>query len=327
MRHGTEQFYIKGEGWISALLFPLAILVRLFRRLGLYPDPHPTPPPPTEEPARIFCRMFEKGEQADVDALIDLGMAMEVERMANADIAGDSNIPAGYTYLGQFVDHDITLDETKLNTTGDVDPETVENIRTPGLDLDSVYGPGPGEGLPGLGQIFENDGVRLRIGLTSPTLATEPGGPIDGGFPNDVPRNPTDKRAIIGDKRNDENLAVAQTHLAFLKFHNAVVEKMAKDHPHLPNEALFKAARTEVVLHYQSIVLTDFLPRVVQHEVLQDVLKNGRKFYTDDDRGCMPVEFSAAAYRMGHSMVRPSYEWNRVFNSSEIPATLFLLFE
>ena len=116
-----------------------------------------------------------------------------------------------------------------------------------------------------------------------------------------------DVQAVIGDGRNDENLIVAQTHLLFLKFHN----KLVADNPGMS----FDEIRRMVVERYQAIVLTDFLPRVIDEAVLNDVIENGRQFYTEDKKGCMPIEFSVAAYRMGHSMVRPTYEWNRIFST------------
>ena len=149
----------------------------------------------------------------------------------------------------------------------------------------------------------------------SHTRCEHPVAQSQGGTPNDLPRkSDTDPTAVIGDGRNDENLAVAQTHVAFLKFHNKIVDEIQAS-TGLSGQALFDAARKEVVLHYQSIVMTDFLPRIMEQGVLQDVLINGRKFYKDDLAQCMPIEFSVAAYRLGHSMVRPQYEWNRVFNS------------
>ena len=52
------------------------------------------------------------------------------------DPAGNNpNIPAGFTYLGQFVDHDITLDLTSIGEK-QRDPLATENFRTPSLDLE-----------------------------------------------------------------------------------------------------------------------------------------------------------------------------------------------
>jgi hypothetical protein len=161
--------------------------------------------------------------------------------------------------------------------------------------------------------------VHLRIGTTT-------GRPIFGvteTFPNDLPRRPADdpdepKRAIIGDPRNDENLIVAQTHLAFLKFHNQVVDRLQASR--VRAGTLFQEARKTVVQHYQSIVLHDFVSRLVDPAVLNDIFTHGRKVYFPEGAPtgshlCMPVEFSVAAYRLGHSMIRNAYQWNRVFSS------------
>ncbi|WP_287184967.1 hypothetical protein [Rhodovulum sp.] len=78
------------------------------------------------------------GLHVDDDKLMALAEAM-------MDDGGQSDhnkaIPTGFTYLRQFVDHDITLDLTSL---GDKmrDPTAVRNFRSPALDLDSVYGRG-----------------------------------------------------------------------------------------------------------------------------------------------------------------------------------------
>ncbi len=352
MKHGPENYYFKDGDKISRVvgsLFSRDTLKYSFGRIKKilsHPpwmdthyqkpeqpndndDPYPStiPDPHKKPPKRIFCRLFEKGTQPNATGLIDLGLAIETETFAMITVAGDSDIPGGYTYLGQFIDHDITAtpQEMELSPDGVIDPEAFFNQRTPSLDLDSVYGMGPVDSP----DMYEADKVHLKVGLTSPTPVGPPGGPIPGGTPNDLPRkSDTDPTAIIGDGRNDENLAVAQTHVAFLKFHNKIVDEIQAS-TGLSGQALFDAARKEVVLHYQSIVMTDFLPRIMEQGVLQDVLINGRKFYKDDLAQCMPIEFSVAAYRLGHSMVRPQYEWNRVFNSlaGGVPATFDLLFE
>jgi hypothetical protein len=211
-----------------------------------------------------------------------------------APFGGDNSaIPAGYTYFGQFVDHDITLDLTPLGT------PTVPgspSARTPQLDLDSVYANGP-TGSPDL---YEADGLRFKIGTTA-------GAP----FPNDLPRN--GRVAVIGDARNDENLIVAQLHLQFLLLHNKLIAQGRS----------FASARKIVTQHYQFIVLTDFLPRISGKTVVDDILSNGRQFYLPQPgRAFMPLEFSAGAYRFGHSMVREIYDYNRNFPA----ATLAQLF-
>lgn len=325
MRHGTERYYIDGEGLVVGRLFPIR-LIRWLYALFFKPEDRPVYPSKEDKdddddqgtmPIFKFCRILQKGAQPDSEDLILLGQLMETETGDPADNR-DSNIPAGYTYFGQFVDHDITFDrDTNLTKDGMVDPANLMNFRTPALDLDCLYGKGP----EGSQELFEPDGRTLRLGSTTNVQGL-------GVFPNDLPRRGAEAGpgeagtdAVIGDPRNDENLAVAQTHLAFLKFHNA----RAAANP----GASFEEVRRDVVRHYQAIVLTDFLPRFVDPEVLHDVRNNGRSVYTDQHKDCMPIEFSVAAYRMGHSMVRPTYEWNRIFNTDGPRgiATFFQLFE
>src|SRR3954468_10963498 len=48
---------------------------------------------------------------------------------------------SGFTYFGQFIDHDVTLDRVP-QPFAPIDPATIPNNRDPSLDLDSVYGGG-----------------------------------------------------------------------------------------------------------------------------------------------------------------------------------------
>ena len=115
-------------------------------------------------------------------------------------------------------------------------------------------------------------------------------------------------RAIIGDPRNDENSIVSQLQGLFHRFHNRLVD----DNPTLD----FQTIQSRVRFHYQYVVLNDFLPRIVAAQVLSD-LKVGAhyqpqklQFYHYKHFPFMPVEFSVAAYRLGHSMIRPGYRLN-----------------
>ena len=170
----------------------------------------------------------------------------KLEALANAmldanpgDPRGNNpNIPAGFTYFGQFVDHDITLDLTSLGDK-EKDPLGIENFRTPSVDLDCVYGLGP-DGSPHLyarnPAAGNKHGPKLLIGKN----ITVPFGNVTGDFRNDLPRSP-EGFALIGDHRNDENLLVAQTHLTMLKFHNAVCD-MLSNGPNPPPDIFSEAA-------------------------------------------------------------------------------------
>jgi hypothetical protein len=320
MLHGVERYAMAGEGLLEGELLPPECRSggASGARRG---DPFITPEKRMLAPRTTFCRLFGIGAQPDAAALIELGLAMETE--LPGDPSPDSSIPAGYTYFGQFVDHDINFDQTPLARTGAVDPTATTNNRTPSLDLDSLYGGGP-EVRP---ELYEPDGATLRIGVCIVSKDAE--GVEIPALPNDLLR--VARKAVIGDPRNDENLILAQLHLAFLKFHNTFVAEFRDSFPSLPSHRLFQRAREATVTHYQRIVLRDFLPKIIDGNALQFVLSQGHRFFLPDQHAHMPIEFSVAAYRLGHSMIRPAYDWNKVFHSLPAPklaeATLERLFE
>jgi hypothetical protein len=257
----------------------------------------------------MFGRMFPylNALQVEDSKLQALAEAMLDPDPADASRDNDT-IPAGLTYLGQFVDHDVTLDLTSLSDKKR-DPLGIENFRTPSLDLDSVYDLGP-DGSPHLyARNPENPAVRGPKLVIGKNINVTFGG-ITGNFENDLPRSP-EGMALIGDARNDENLLVAQTHLAFLKFHNRVCDKLASEG--MPSEQVFANARQIVTWHYQYMVLHDWVERLCGEGIVARILHDGRKYYRFRSTPYMPVEFSAAAYRLGHSMVRQRYSHNRVF--------------
>ncbi|RUT05142.1 myeloperoxidase [Dulcicalothrix desertica PCC 7102] len=272
-----------------------------------------------------FGRLFPRlpAFTPSVEKLTELGNAM-IDPNPELPEGDNNQVPAGYTYLGQFIDHDITLDTSSLQEVL-VDPLAVRNFRTPMLDLDSIYGSGP-LAQPYLYRL--DDPSLFLIGETS-----QGGGDpsIPPGFPNDLPRVKSGL-AILGDSRNDENLIVAQLHLAFLKFHNKVVAGLRDGSIkalHSIDKPIFEQARELVIWHYQWIVLFDFLARVIDKDQLESVLKNGRRFFKFKEQPFIPVEFSVAAFRLGHSMIRAVYDYNRVFTplpGGVVPATLDLLF-
>ncbi|MGH9947942.1 MAG: peroxidase family protein [Pyrinomonadaceae bacterium] len=240
----------------------------------------------------------------------------------------NSAIPAGYTYLGQFIDHDVTFEVASGDLATISDPNLaplslsdikskIRNTRSATLDLDSVY-----EGLA------PRDGDKMLVGENTPLNGAarptlRPAGKDDN---NDLPRRPRspdiaiDREALIGDPRNDENTVVSQLHTAFLRAHNAIVDR--------GND--FTAARKLLRQHYQWIVIHDFLPRICDPAIVAQVLNANKIFRPDDAYFFMPLEFTAAAYRFGHTMIRADYDFNVNFNTTainpEIPATLELLF-
>ena len=282
--------------------------------------------PPAEWPEAALRQL---GAEVGKDKHAKFGMISEPEKvivngikLPNApeekkkDIIQDDEenigIPAGYTYLGQFIDHDITFDPaSSLQKQNDVDG--LVDYRTPRLDLDSLYGRGP-EDQPYMYFNDEKsvaDKFRLGRGLKFNSLDSHS---------KDLPRfndtiNIGAARALIGDKRNDENVIVSQLHGVMLQFHNRLTDEMPK--------ASFEEVQRQVRWHYQWIVVNDFLVKICGQEMVHTILphlakKNGSifddkpklNFYKPQQQAYMPIEFAAAAYRFGHSMVRPIYRLN-----------------
>jgi hypothetical protein len=300
LHHGSETFFIEGEGVVGA---------QAGGRSGRERDPvnasgDPAAPAPealaaAEAPPFRFSRCGPKGTPLGPAATIKLAEAM----VAGGGGVGD--VPAGYTYLGQFIDHDLTMDRTEVELGDDVTPAQLVQGRSPRLDLDSLYGAGPGDPLSA--KFYEDDGVHLKIG------ATRRVGSDARKQGHDLPRVDGDRTALIPDPRNDENLIVAQTHVAMIRLHNTVADSL----PAMPSVKRFVQARKKVSLHYQWLIRHDYLPRIVEPALVDDVFTNGRKL-VEPDAGptivpTMPIEFSVAAFRLGHSMIRDAYNWNRRF--------------
>lgn len=231
------------------------------------------------------------------------------------ETAPDSNIPAGFTYFGQFVDHDVTFDVSSTINSA-TDANTINNMRTPALDLDSLYGRGPAlepylYSFPSAGP---DTAIKFQLGTNSPGTPGGPGGSAGiGGMQIqtdfDVPRihnplNPaaSSNTAIIGDPRNDENLIITQFHHTMLKFHNQVVDLLVLA---AFSGDIFVEAKKIVTHHYQWAVVNDFLKRVCGTTAVNNALAGVVAAVGSPFR--MPVEFAVAAYRFGHSMIRDNY--------------------
>ncbi len=307
VKHGSETFFIEGEGLLTT---------QVGGRTGDEKDPVSESDTPTAAAPRAmaadaappfrFSRVGPKGTPLGAAATRKLANAMVVGG------GGAGNIPAGYTYLGQFVDHDLTMDRTDVMLGEDVSPAELLQGRSPSLDLDSLYGAGPGDAESAV--FYEADGLHLRTGTTIPAEN------VGAKAGHDLPRAGTGagakakRKALIPDPRNDENLIVAQTHLAMITFHNKVADKTSVT---LPAAQRFSRARKRTTLHYQWMLRHDYLPRIVQPSIVNDVFRNGRRLVDPDagptDVPTMPIEFSVAAFRLGHSMIRSDYNWNAKF--------------
>ena len=212
---------------------------------------------------------------------------------------------AGFTFIGQFIDHDITFDNTPL-AQQQADPDATVNFRTPRYDLDSVYGRGP-VNEPQFYDPADRDKLLLKENVNGV---------------EDVPRDGTGK-ALIPEPRNDENLIIVQFHKAVAKFHNRIVDYARAQG--IRREWVFETARRLTRWHYQWAVIHDFVPRFVGEELVGSngsvyrevagkppvITLSYYKPTNRDGRPFMPVEFAVAAYRFGHSIIRPFYVINQ----------------
>jgi hypothetical protein len=302
--HGSESYFVLGEGLLTESVGG--------RERTLARAVEAAVPP------FRFSRMGPKGtdRQLGEPNRKKIGAAMTVGG------GGAAQMPAGFTYLGQFTDHDLTFDKTNVMLGQHVSPTELLQARSPSLDLDSLYGAGPTD--PGSAQFYEADGVHLKMGqtLAAEGIAAKPGFDLPRGAGTTAAAK---RKAIIPDPRNDENLVVAQTHLAFIRFHNRVVDTLPGS---VPAASRFATAREIVTKHYQWMLRTDYLPRICQRSVVNSVFTSGRKAFevgaAPTDVPTMPIEFSIAAFRFGHSMIRSAYNWNRIFDDGF--GTLDLLF-
>ncbi|HRW06368.1 MAG TPA: heme peroxidase family protein [Caldilineaceae bacterium] len=273
-----------------------------------------------------------------IDLLQSLGAAMIESSDTTAD---NSTIPPIYTYWGQYIDHDITAgtdrpgSEAMSRWTADIldtafEPvapqevtgkEGIFNLREPFLNLDSLYGGGPNDPATIDEQIFLKDvpgsgaastDPRLALGTISGSASTVPDAHLPNPQQRDLPRR-DDRSPRIGDERNDENTIVAQFHTAFLRFHNAVVASLEAKHGRTPT---FDEAAQLVRWHYQWLIVNDYLRTICMPQVVDDLLAADTHFFSQQGEVFMPLEFSVAAFRFGHSMVRASYDFNANFSNA-----------
>ena len=263
------------------------------------------------ENLETFSRLFPASQPLQADALpllVEVASAMSNEVPM---LAADSIIPAGYTYVGQFIDHELTF----MRPRKDGEPA---NSRSPRFDLDSLYGdaddpPEVRELLPTAARpSFVVDGDLPRVSLPeSMDLVPDEDGNVRtwAAFP-----------ALIPDSRNDENMLVAQIALLMMRLHNRIVDWLSAQG--FKGEPLLAAAKRLTRWHLQWLVVNDYLPRIIGQETWDTLVTTDTwgdrprvvvklsHYGVDKDRR-LPLEFAAAAFRFGHSMVRSEYRLQR----------------
>ena len=197
-------------------------------------------------------------------------------------------VDCGYTYFGQFVAHDLTKDVSSVDEAWRKEPEELENLQTPRLDLETLYGGGP-KISPAL---YEEDQVHLKTGPSKV-----------GGRSFDICVGRQGER-VLADDRNAENLILRQMTAVFARLHNFAVEQFRQEIT--DDLALFEQARRQTQWQFQWLVCKDYLPTLLDLKVYQKVFGEGKSTIPWNTFS-IPIEFSAAAMRFGHAMVRPNY--------------------
>lgn len=248
-------------------------------------------------------------------------------------------LPAAYTYFGQFLNHDIsaplggplapspagatagvigTSDPFGNPGTRRLDPAGIlalmGNQHEAPLTLSSLYADGPRSPDPEVAALYDPDGKRFRLARTAPPdmdrirrIGLDPALIHRDRDAPDIPR--AGRIPLIADRRNDGNLILSQLHLALMRAHNRAVAVLEPDHPQAAD--CFAAARRLLTLHYQWLVLHDFLPRLLSPRILGGPLADRPRRPLPP--GAVPLEFTTAAFRFGHSMVGRRYDYNANF--------------
>ena len=227
-----------------------------------------------------YKKLFQLGELYLSDEVIE-----DIVFHSNIDLLDsyyyNSILPSGFTFFAQFIVHDITH-----NSPNSLLKRTyLKNKSSPFLDLDSVYG-----SISNKNFMFEQGKFIYNCDL------------------HDLPRNSLGT-PIIPDKRNDENYILAQFHLLWLMFHNKLFDYLKNNNKNLTNDELFTITRKEVTYHYQWIIMNDFLPRLIDNRLLDNIYNEGNKIYNIDKENLyIPLEFTVATMRYGHFTIKEQYQ-------------------
>ena len=196
------------------------------------------------------------------------------------------SMPAGYTFLAQLVAHDVAA-----HTFGPDETFRPDAARGHGLTLDSIFGPLSGER------------PKPRLYRFRPS-ASDPGRPVAADLVW------TGNAIDVHDARNGDTPFLSQLSALFVRYFELAESALADD---LPAEQARLLARCLTAEAYLDIVEHDLLPRLLHPSVLEIVRVNGwHPVDTAAEREgfAVPVEFTNAAFRFGHAMVRSTYRLN-----------------
>ena len=235
-------------------------------------------------------------------------------------------IPSGYTYLMQFVAHDLIQTHKPFPQSAAMGIGSASS-RTGGMMLETLYGGGPA-GCPATYEPAAGNGnagsdrTRLRLGAIA-------GHDSSAAMFRDLPRKTAHDDTKVAthagaraaaavdaaDPRNDDNPILAQLVALFSLAHNIIADKVQPVRP----EARFAYARAVMLAIYHGIIRNDLLPRLLHPAVWRAM--NERHAASETwlwQQPGLPLEFSHGAFRAGHAMVRPGYILNSRVGEQDI---------
>jgi hypothetical protein len=290
--------------------------------------------------------MFRAGGHIDSEGFVETdGLHCLMQNLATRigaedptdDRPDNPDIPSGYTYLLQFIAHDMADSVVSLSIDGDSLCPGFRNARSAPLLLDTLYGSGPDE-YPQAYEFRSTDAniPRSYLRLGPPSAIPPPAGycPFrdiarsapnsnDQGQPALQPADPCAPverwltEAMLADPRNDAHALISQLTVLFQLLHNHILGEIEKATPHEPASSQerrelayrrFRCARLIVTLVYRNILKTDVLDKILDKNIYADYVTYGRA--PRDSAEGIPLEFTFGAFRFGHAMVRPSYMTN-----------------
>jgi peroxidase len=220
---------------------------------------------------------------------------------------GQTDDPTASAWLyvfGQFVDHDLDLEETPLTSTAinivvpPGDPvfaagtniamtrdtrspatNTIINTTAGYLDLSQLYG-----STPAIAASLANADGTLMSSDNGKALPV-----VNGSF-------------VTGDPRVMENPELTALTILFMREHNFWVATLKSQNPSWTGSQLYNMAKAITTAEYQNIVYQEYLPLLVGQAVPP------YKGYNPSVNAQVTQEFSTAAFRVGHSEVSDTQE-------------------
>lgn len=229
--------------------------------------------------AHHFARLFPELDPLFVS---DLQLKKLALTMQDWDHQQSQTISNGLAIFSQFLAHDMTFEVTSSLLPGKTADQFV-NERTINLDLDCLYG------QPNQSFYYDQkdrDKAKLLLGKHYK---------FHGRQWYDLLRN-QQHIAIIPDARNDENIIVSRFQALMIRFHNKVVDYLRECGE---KENIFEKARRLTTWHYQWLIVQKYLRGMMDPTIFRSILEEGCQYYTQPT--ALPLEFSGAAFRVGHS--------------------------